>query len=322
MSVIQTIAQKQLSNANNQRQVEQSKEANQPISQQNIVYCYSWDQRLIVVNMQTQRIRNLAQFTQYLSKQLGGIPQEYLRLVQANKIITEFGQLNINYHVQVTLTNGLQGGKGGFGSLLRSMNPKKQQEQNFDSCRDLSGRRLRNTVNEQRLEEWKQKQEEEEKYVREENAEYEKNKKHLQQAIHANNFKVDEKYKQQVQKGAKSIADSIKQGLEIKKRDAKADGKQKKNLFNLNELLEDDGLISDQINQNGRKENGSKDKFDLKAFLKSSSIPGIKRQKHDNQPLENLQREDVKNQQSDLMVDDAEKEMIKPRFTLKAKSIK
>ena len=104
------------------------------------------------------------------------------------------------------------------------MNPKKKQVENFDSCRDLSGRRLRNTLNEQRLEEWKKRQEEEEKFVREENEAYEKNKKQLQSAMHANNFKIDEKYKQMVQKGASSIAESIRQAKEVvsqKKRDGK-----------------------------------------------------------------------------------------------------
>ena len=62
----------------------------------------------------------------------------------------------------------LFGGKGGFGSLLRSMNPKKNLADNFDSCRDLSGRRLRTVQNEQRMEEWKARQEEEEKFVAEE----------------------------------------------------------------------------------------------------------------------------------------------------------
>jgi hypothetical protein len=43
----------------------------------------------------------------------------------------------------VTLSLRLPAGKGGFGSLLRSMNPKKQLADNYESCRDLSGRRLR-----------------------------------------------------------------------------------------------------------------------------------------------------------------------------------
>ena len=71
------------------------------------------------------------------------------------------------------------GGKGGFGSLLRSMNPKKNLADNYDSCRDLSGRRLRTVQNEQRMEEWKRRQEEEEKFVKEENKLYEQQKKEL-----------------------------------------------------------------------------------------------------------------------------------------------
>ena len=75
------------------------------------------------------------------------------------------------------------------------MNPKKKKVENFDSCRDLSGRRLRHIQNEQRLEEWAKKKEEEEKFIDEELKEYDKKKKDLQAAIHANNFKLDERYK-------------------------------------------------------------------------------------------------------------------------------
>lgn len=38
---------------------------------------------------------------------------------------------------------GLLGGKGGFGSLLRSIKAKSQPTNNFDACRDLAtGRRM------------------------------------------------------------------------------------------------------------------------------------------------------------------------------------
>jgi len=45
--------------------------------------------------------------------------------------------------VRIELRRSLLGGKGGFGSLLRSMKPKVKGDENFDACRDLSGRRLR-----------------------------------------------------------------------------------------------------------------------------------------------------------------------------------
>ena len=56
--------------------------------------------------------------------------------------------------IRVELRGPLMGGKGGFGSLLRSMKPKAKGNENFDACRDLSGRRLRTVNNETRLNEF------------------------------------------------------------------------------------------------------------------------------------------------------------------------
>eukprot|EP00258_Populus_trichocarpa_P034377 XP_024450396.1 replication stress response regulator SDE2 [Populus trichocarpa] len=55
----------------------------------------------------------------------------------------------------------LLGGKGGFGSLLRGAATKAGQKKtnNFDACRDMSGRRLRHVNAEKRLEEWKAEEE-------------------------------------------------------------------------------------------------------------------------------------------------------------------
>lgn len=57
----------------------------------------------------------------------------------------------------VRLLLRLKGGKGGFGSLLRGAATKAGQKKtnNFDACRDMSGRRLRHVNAEKRLEEWK-----------------------------------------------------------------------------------------------------------------------------------------------------------------------
>ncbi|KAK9279270.1 hypothetical protein L1049_012949 [Liquidambar formosana] len=56
----------------------------------------------------------------------------------------------------------LIGGKGGFGSLLRGAATKAGQKKtnNFDACRDMSGRRLRHVNAEKRLEEWRAEEEE------------------------------------------------------------------------------------------------------------------------------------------------------------------
>jgi len=52
----------------------------------------------------------------------------------------------------------LDGGKGGFGSMLRAlgkhMNVKSGDDANFDACRDINGRRLRHVNSEKKLTEW------------------------------------------------------------------------------------------------------------------------------------------------------------------------
>ena len=50
-------------------------------------------------------------------------------------------------------------GKGGFCSLLRGTATKTGQKKtnNFDACRDMSGRRLRHVNAENKLEKWRTK---------------------------------------------------------------------------------------------------------------------------------------------------------------------
>ncbi|CAF2971939.1 unnamed protein product [Rotaria sp. Silwood2] len=50
------------------------------------------------------------------------------------------------------------GGKGGFGSLLRSFGKQILISKNKEACRDLNGRRMRDVNNEKKLKEWMQKQ--------------------------------------------------------------------------------------------------------------------------------------------------------------------
>ena len=90
------------------------------------------------------------------------------------------------------------------------MNPKKTLADNYDSCRDLSGRRLRTVQTEQRLAEWRARQEEEEKYVGEELKKYEENKKQIKDNIRGNQYKVDDKYVKMLKSGAKEIEDGVK----------------------------------------------------------------------------------------------------------------
>lgn len=67
-----------------------------------------------------------------------------------------------NFPIVVHLLLRLRGGKGGFGSLLRGAATKAGQKKtnNFDACRDMSGRRLRHVNAEKKLEEWRAEAEE------------------------------------------------------------------------------------------------------------------------------------------------------------------
>lgn len=181
------------------------------------VICQNWSNHAYAFDIsQGESIERVKQ----IISQREGIPSKLIRLVQANKELHKASTINPLITLQVLIKGGLKGGKGGFGSLLRSMKPKEKQSENFEACRDLSGRRLRNVYNEQRLEEWNKKKSEEDKFIEEETKEYEKTKKDLQAAIHANNFKLDEKYKYEVQNGANIIVESIRE-IKLNKRNEK-----------------------------------------------------------------------------------------------------
>merc|ERR1712126_428657 len=69
--------------------------------------------------------------------------------------------------VSVILSGGLPGGKGGFGSLLRSIGAQIEKTTNHEAMRDLSGRRQRDVNNEERLKKFVAGRAEREKVARE-----------------------------------------------------------------------------------------------------------------------------------------------------------
>ena len=76
-------------------------------------------------------------------------------------------KLEENQTYQLFLRKGLRGGKGGFGTLLRSTGKKKGRnvEPNNDMCRDLKGQRYHVSENARKMEKWTR-----EESVREEEA--------------------------------------------------------------------------------------------------------------------------------------------------------
>ena len=155
----------------------------------------------------------------HLESHLGILATDFF-LEQENRVLLDLQSLTSLPASEIYMKIRLNGGKGGFGSLLRGQAPKKKYTNNFSSCRDLSGRRLRQVDNEKKYAEWKAKKEEEEQFIEREQKEYESKKKVLQQAIYANKYKIDDKYKKQLQKSSKSIADGVMKGISKHKRKA------------------------------------------------------------------------------------------------------
>ncbi|XP_052171353.1 uncharacterized protein LOC127787376 [Diospyros lotus] len=102
-------------------------------------------------------------------QQITGLPIDDQRLVTGTRQLDDSSVLQHDgsdgsnrCHPVVHLLLRLPGGKGGFGSLLRGAATKAGQKKtnNFDACRDMSGRRLRHVNAEKRLEEWRAEAEE------------------------------------------------------------------------------------------------------------------------------------------------------------------
>lgn len=92
-----------------------------------------------------------------------GVPQDQLRLTQAGKDVRA---IDLDASLTVWVWLRVQGGKGGgFGTLLRGQGMIVRVD-NFEDCRDLSGRRIRDVNNEIRMGEWEKRKQEEAKLLK------------------------------------------------------------------------------------------------------------------------------------------------------------
>ncbi|KAL1809460.1 hypothetical protein ACET3Z_026450 [Daucus carota] len=86
------------------------------------------------------------------------IPAHHQILISNGKLLQEPNEfIKLSHNINpISLLLRLRGGKGGFGSLLRGAGTKAGQKKtnNFDACRDMSGRRLRHVNAEKKMEEW------------------------------------------------------------------------------------------------------------------------------------------------------------------------
>lgn len=135
------------------------------------------------------------------------IPLNILRASQHSKPISKIDPLS-----RIDLSLKILGGKGGFGSMLKGQGIIARVD-NFESCRDLYGRRIRDVNNEIRLKDWKQKQEEKNISDEERVEEVKIPKKRVK--------KVDKEFRKSVEKRKSSVAEAFEQGL--KKRNLNKD---------------------------------------------------------------------------------------------------
>jgi len=89
-------------------------------------------------------------------EQLEGISVQDQRLIQNSKELSNSCRIHSSDHVQLRLALRILGGKGGFGALLRGAGAKagSKKNTNFDDCRDLSGRRIKDVRAEKEVLEW------------------------------------------------------------------------------------------------------------------------------------------------------------------------
>lgn len=114
----------------------------------------------------------------------------------------------VDEHNIIHVIPKLFGGKGGFGSMLRAIGAQIEKTTNREACRDLSGRRLRDINEEQRLKNWIAQQAEREKEAAD------RKKKKLERLCREpkHDFK-DDSYNQARSELAEKVTDSVEQGF-------------------------------------------------------------------------------------------------------------
>lgn len=171
-------------------------------------------------------ISNLESLESFIHERYGVSKDCYYILCNGKKI--DFLHLesgsNFVHHV-LNIIPRTFGGKGGFGSMLRAIGAQIEKTTNREACRDLSGRRLRDINEEQRLKNWIAQQGDREKEVSE------NRKKRLERLCQEpkHEFK-DDKYNESrsamseeinsaIDKGISAVRDKSSVGLKRKSND-------------------------------------------------------------------------------------------------------
>jgi 16S rRNA G966 N2-methylase RsmD len=157
---------------------------------------------------------NITQLTNLINK----IEQE-LHLHPAEFNLTKNGikLTTLNDGDCVLISPVVLGGKGGFGSLLRSFGKQITLSTNKDACRDLTGRRMKHVNNEKRLKEFMTKQAEmarEKEAKKKEKVERRRRKlEHLESGGPSNHVFLDPSYDKERSKINQELEDALGRAL-------------------------------------------------------------------------------------------------------------
>ncbi|THU59522.1 hypothetical protein C4D60_Mb07t02990 [Musa balbisiana] len=198
------------------------------------------------------------------------IPLRFLRLVSGSRVISDETVISAStdgLFPSVSLLLRLPGGKGGFGSLLRGAATKAGQKKtnNFDACRDMSGRRLRHVNAEKKLEEWKA--EAEERRLEKLAEDFLKKKaKEVKKNSTAAVEKYLEKYREDAEKCMEEVEESVRQSFSLYKESKRKilplsePSSKRLKICNIDEL-NGDGILSspavEQVSGSGDSNSGS-----------------------------------------------------------------
>jgi len=140
-----------------------------------------------------------------------GIPLQEQALFYNGRLIHNLSGLETLHSGSVIDVNlRLDGGKGGFGSLLRGQAVSKRKITNFDASRDLQGRRIRNVKLHQKLMEWARKKKQDDKAIQKEVDAYNKQQKELQGV--QRDIRLTQEFKDKVEKWDSEMSESIRAG--------------------------------------------------------------------------------------------------------------
>ena len=177
------------------------------------IFLRSYSNQLHTYNLSSEQpLNNPFELLKQEILEIWGIPLESQTLYHNGKLLHNIQSLKgLASGSTIDINLKLQGGKGGFGSLLRGQAISKRKITNFDASRDLQGRRIRNVKYHQKIMEWARKKKEEEKQIKKELEEYNKAQKDAQTGQRT--FKLSQEFKDKVDKWDNEMSSSIRAGV-------------------------------------------------------------------------------------------------------------